>query len=135
MLRRRGFLAICLLTALRGAPAWSDAARGLRLLMVESKSCLYCAAWRAEIGPGYGGSAIGRRAPLVPVNIDGPYPDGLALARRPALTPTFILLRDGIELGRVEGYAGADQFYPLLAQMMAHAGIPVQQGGKGVADR
>ena len=33
--------------------------------------------------------------------LKGPYPDGLALDRRPWLTPSFILLRGGQEVARV----------------------------------
>ncbi|MBC9247349.1 SoxS protein [Paracoccus sp. 11-3] len=103
--------------------AWADAAKGVRLLMIERDGCLYCAAWDAEVGPSYAQSPTGQVAPIVAVDIDGPYPNGLALERRPVMTPTFILLQDGIELGRVEGYAGKDQFYPLIGQLMANAGI------------
>lgn len=97
-------------------------AEPLRLLMVEAKGCLYCAAWEREIGPGFAGSAEGRAAPLLVVDIDGPWPDGLALARRPTITPTFVLLRDGAELSRLEGYPGDQFFYPLLAEMLTQAG-------------
>lgn len=103
--------------------AWADAAEGIRMLMIERDGCLYCAAWEAEIGPGYAQSPTGRIAPILSVDLDGPYPDGLALARRPVMTPTFILLRDGIELGRIEGYAGKDRFYPMIGQIMKQAGI------------
>ena len=34
----------------------------------------------------------------------------------------------GVELGRVEGYVGDTYFYPVLAEMMQEAGVPVRQG-------
>ena len=83
----------------------------LRLLMVEKKGCIYCAAWDREIGPVYARHPEGRAAPLMMVDVDGPYPDGLALDRKPWLTPSFILLRDGLEVTRFEGYPGAERFY------------------------
>ncbi|MDO5705449.1 MAG: SoxS protein [Paracoccus sp. (in: a-proteobacteria)] len=92
----------------------------MRLMMVEKPGCQWCAAWRAEIGPGYATTPTGRTAPLLVVDMDGPYPDGLALDRRAWLTPTFILLRRGQEIGRIEGYPGADRFYPALAGLLAH---------------
>lgn len=94
---------------------------GLRLMMVRRRGCVYCAQWDREIGPDYARHAEGRAAPLLMVDVAGPYPDGLALDRTPWLTPTFILLRDGIEVVRVEGYPGADRFYRVLREMIAKA--------------
>ena len=68
-------------------------------------------------------SAAGRTAPLFEVDVDGPFPNGLALDRRPRITPSFILLDRGVEVGRVEGYVGQRYFYPVLQEMMQRAGI------------
>ena len=81
-------------------------AQPVRLMMVEQAGCIYCAAWDREIGPGFPKSSEGRAAPLLRVDIGGPWPDGIVLDRRPTITPTFILLRDGAELARLEGYPG-----------------------------
>lgn len=99
----------------------------VRLLMVEAKGCIYCAAWRREIGPGYPASSEGRAAPLLVVDRDGPWPDGIALERRPTITPTFVLLRDGMELSRLEGYPGDQFFYPLIAGMLAREGMDASE--------
>ncbi len=116
----------------------SDTARAqpaggkLRLLMIEREGCVYCAQWRAEIGPAYPSSPEGRRAPVEFIDIDGPWPDGLALESRPYLTPTFVLIRDGIELSRLQGYPGATQFWPLLGDMLRDAGVsPPDRDGTG----
>lgn len=105
--------------ALMTLPAVADP---LRLLMVEKDGCIYCQAWNRNIGPGYAASDAGRAAPLMRVDIHGPYPDGLALARRPFVTPTFILLDNGSEVGRLEGHMTADQFYPALSDLLTQAG-------------
>ena len=68
------------------------ALRGRALLMVEAPRCPFCAAFRREVLPGYASHPMGRAAPLVSVPIDGPWPDGLALASAPQASPTFILL-------------------------------------------
>ena len=98
-------------------------AEPVRLMMVEQAGCIYCAAWDREIGPGFPKSSEGRTAPLLRVNIDGPWPDGIVLDRRPTITPTFILLRDGTELARLEGYPGDEYFYPLINEMLSDADI------------
>ncbi len=109
-------------------PPQAAAQAGLQLLMIESEACIYCRQWRAEILPGYADHAAGRAAPLHPIDIDGPFPDGLALARRPRITPTFILTRRGIELSRLEGYPGRAKFWPLIDRMLADRPAPGPEG-------
>lgn len=104
-------------------PATAPVSAGAELIMVEQPGCWYCARWKAEVMPGYAQTAEGRAAPLRMVMLDGPWPDGLALDRRPVLTPTFILVSGGKELSRLEGYPGKDHFLPVLAQMLAEAGV------------
>ncbi|WP_245999173.1 hypothetical protein [Paracoccus methylarcula] len=103
----------------------------IRLMMVEQEGCIYCEAWDREIGPGFPKSSEGRTAPLLRVDIDGPWPDGIALDRRPTITPTFILLRGGAELSRLEGYPGDQYFYPLIDGMLTDAGIAAASGKAG----
>ncbi|MDP5307498.1 hypothetical protein [Paracoccus spongiarum] len=105
-----------------GAPARIDwAARPLRLMVVEARGCAGSAAWRREVGPGYAGSAAGRAAPILAVDFDGPFPDGLVLAARPRVTPSFLLLHKGVELSRLEGYGGPRAFEARIAAMLERA--------------
>lgn len=108
-------------------PATAPVSAGVELIMVEQAGCWYCARWKDEVMPEYALTAEGRAAPLRMVPLDGPWPDGLALDSRPAITPTFILVRGGQELSRLEGYPGEDYFWPLLAGMLAEAGVGVAQ--------
>lgn len=87
--------------------------------MIRQDSCVYCRQWEAEVAPNYSRSAQGRAAPLMRIDIRGPYPDGLALDRQPYVTPTFILIRDGQEIGRIEGYPGQKNFWTLLDRLLA----------------
>ena len=101
-----------------GATQAAPIHHGLRLVMVDLKGCTFCAAFRREVMPAYSARPEGRRAPLAIVPIDGPWPDGIALAARPRVTPTFILLRNGVEQARIEGYASPDSFWPALRSML-----------------
>ena len=97
-------------------------AAATELVMVEQPGCVWCARWDAEIAPAYPKTAEGRFAPLRRVDLRA-IPDDLALDRRVRFTPTFLLVDDGRELARIEGYPGADFFWPLLGDMLAtHAG-------------
>jgi hypothetical protein len=99
-------------------------AEALRLLMIDRIGCEWCAAWEREIGPVYPLTEAGRRAPLMRSNIRDPLPEGVSLDRPARFTPTFVLLRDGVEIGRIDGYPGEDFFWGLLDALLARAGAP-----------
>ena len=115
---------LLLLTLLPGA-SWADS--HTHLLMIRQDGCIYCRQWEAEIAPAYAASPQGRAAPLQRIDIRGPWPDGLALDRQPYVTPTFILIRDGQEIGRIEGYPGQKNFWRFLDRIMA-ADAPLPAG-------
>ncbi|MDX5356250.1 MAG: thioredoxin family protein [Rhodobacterales bacterium] len=96
--------------------AW---AAELQLLMFEQPGCIYCARWNAEIAPQYPLTDEGKAAPLRRLQLREPLPADLALDRPAAFTPTFVLVADGVEAGRIEGYPGEDFFWPLLARLIA----------------
>jgi len=98
------------------------------LLMLEQKRCEWCQRWDREVGLIYGQTAEGRAAPLLRQDIHAPLPEGVTLTRRAHYTPTFVLLRDGAELGRIEGYPGEDFFYGLLQKLLESAGQEPREG-------
>jgi hypothetical protein len=91
----------------------------LALMMVEQPGCAYCERWQAEIGPIYPKTAEGRVAPLIHQDIRDALPEGVSLRSKPRFTPTFVLLQDGVEISRLEGYPGEDFFWGLLSRMLA----------------
>lgn len=91
----------------------------LQLLMFEQPGCSYCAQWTRELGPIYPKTPEGESAPLQKIDIHASLPAGVILSRPPAFTPTFVLLKDQIEVGRIEGYPGQDFFWGLLEQLIA----------------
>jgi len=94
-------------------PAWAT-----ELIMVEQVGCIYCEKWNAEIAPIYPKTAEGRAAPLRRIDLYEPVPDDLSLAGTVSFTPTFILVEDGKELARIEGYPGDAFFWGLLEMML-----------------
>ncbi|MGJ8622136.1 MAG: hypothetical protein ACSHW1_05110 [Yoonia sp.] len=93
------------------------------LVMAEEPGCIWCARWNAEIAPIYPKTPEGQAAPLRRVNISEPIPEDIAFARRVNFTPTFVLLVDGVERSRIEGYPAGDFFWGLLGQMLEKEGI------------
>lgn len=90
----------------------------IELIMVEETGCVWCARWNAEIAPVYPKTPEGKAAPLRRIDIRTPLPPDLDLASPPVFTPTFILVNDGKELARIEGYPGEDFFWGLLGILL-----------------
>lgn len=101
------------------------------LLMAEEDGCIYCARWNAEVGDAYDKTAEGKAAPLQRYDINAGPPDGVSVARKVLFTPTFILLKDGTEVGRIEGYPGEDFFWGLLGGMLERADVEFGEGKTG----
>ncbi|MGO4908274.1 thioredoxin family protein [Pseudorhodobacter sp. W20_MBD10_FR17] len=102
------------------------AAQEVTLYMVEQPGCIYCARWNAEVGDAYEKTAEGRAAPLKRIQLRDPLPDGVSFERKAVFTPTFILVQNGQELERIEGYPGEDFFYGMLGVMLKNAGITLE---------
>ena len=83
----------------------------MELVMVEQDGCAYCARWNAEIAEIYPKTPEGAYAPLRRVDLRAPMPDDLSFKGPVIFTPTFILVEDGEEQGRIEGYAGDELFW------------------------
>ena len=98
------------------------------LLMAEERGCYWCAKWTEEVGPIYPKTALGQTAPLVRYDRHDDAPD-VKLATAVRFTPTFILAKDGNEVGRIEGYPGEDFFWGLLKTLFARADITIDETG------
>ncbi|MEL7166061.1 MAG: hypothetical protein AAGL96_11375 [Pseudomonadota bacterium] len=98
------------------------------LLMAEEAGCYWCQKWNEEIADIYPKTEEGRAAPLVRYDLHADTPD-VVFERRVSFTPTFILVDDGHEVGRIEGHPGEDFFWALLAMMLRDANIPLDPAG------
>ena len=108
--------AFCVFAFFAAVPTGSGAAE---LIMVERKGCHYCDEWKEVIGPIYPKTKEGEFAPLRMVNIRQAPPEGVTFARPAVFTPTFILVDEGAEVARIEGYLGEDLFWSMLTVMLA----------------
>ena len=117
---------LCLVATLLPIPAAADT----YLLMAEEDGCMWCARWNKEIAHIYPKTAEGQAAPLTRYDVNSESPD-VRFERRVLFTPTFILVRDGEEVGRIEGYPGEDFFWGLLSMMFERADVPVEKTGQG----
>lgn len=98
------------------------------LLMAERVGCYWCQRWDEEIAPIYSKTPEGQAAPLKRYDVQRDKPD-VAFNRAVRYTPTFILVRDGQELDRIEGYPGEDFFWGLLGAMFERSDANIEQAG------
>ena len=96
---------------LRGADA-------TELVMFESEGCEWCETWNEEIGVLYAKTDEAKIAPLRRVDIDDDRPADLQNVHGLVYTPTFVVMKDGQEAGRIIGYPGEDFFWQLLNEIL-----------------
>ena len=92
--------------------------RAAELVMFEQAGCAWCEAFDLEIAPVYGKTNEGARAPLRRVSITQAVPPDLAFIAVERLTPLFVLVDRGREIGRIRGYPGDDNFWGLLGVLI-----------------
>lgn len=105
--------------------AWqSPPAAAAELVMLERPGCVWCARFDAEIAPAYPKTEEGQRAPLRRVDITQPWPTDLESIASERYTPTFILVADSKEIGRIRGYPGNEFFWYLLGGILSELDAP-----------
>jgi thioredoxin-related protein len=93
-------------------------AHAAELIMFERAGCPWCEAFDREIAPVYPKTATGQFAPLRRVNIHQTLPPDLSFIVVERLTPLFVLVDNGREIGRIRGYPGESHFWGLLDAMV-----------------
>jgi thioredoxin-related protein len=92
--------------------------RAAELIMVERDGCPWCDAFDREVAPIFTRTPEGRRAPLRRIDLYKPAPADLAFLQIERLTPLFILVDEGREIGRIRGYPGPEGFWTQLSMLM-----------------
>lgn len=100
------------------AATFSPARAETFLLMFDAPGCPYCTLWKEQIGPIYPKTEEATIAPLRIIGIHDPLPEGIVINGDPVYTPTFVLVHNGQEVGRIPGYPGEDFFWGLLDRMI-----------------
>lgn len=102
-------------------------AHAAELLMVEEAGCVYCKKFNIEIAPAYPKTAEGKLAPLRRIDLADGWPADLSTIKPATLTPTFILVDNNQELGRLHGYQGDEFFWYLLGELLENLDAPTTE--------
>ncbi|ULK99749.1 thioredoxin [Bradyrhizobium sp. I71] len=111
-----------IIASLAVAIALALPATGLRaaeLVMFERPGCVWCARFNAEIAPIYAKTEESQAAPLRRVDLNSPLPADLAGIDPGVFTPTFVVVKEGREIGRIRGYPGDAFFFGLLDRILS----------------
>ncbi|GAB9197506.1 hypothetical protein BDS110ZK18_00730 [Bradyrhizobium diazoefficiens] len=111
------WLAVIVALALSATGSRAD-----ELVMFERAGCVWCARFNAEIAPIYGKTEESQTAPLRRVDLNRPPPADLAGIDLGAFTPTFVVVKEGREIGRIRGYPGDAFFFGLLNRILSSTG-------------
>ncbi|MBN9583260.1 MAG: thioredoxin family protein [Afipia sp.] len=113
--RARTFGAAAFAATLMASPALQAS----ELVMFEQPGCVHCQRWNHDVGSLYGKTDEARALPLRRVDIRSQGASGIALASPVRYTPTFVVVDDGREVGRITGYSNDEAFWGLLTALAA----------------
>ena len=95
------------------------AAADSRLIMVTSDHCSYCQAWELDVGAVYDKSPYARTLPLTRVDIGSKKLEDVTFQKPVVGTPTFLIIHNGQEIDRQNGYIGEEMFWWWLSEYAA----------------
>jgi thioredoxin-related protein len=105
--------------AFAAAGLWPGVASASELVMFEQAGCVYCQRWDRDVGALYDRTDEAKALPLRRVDIRDQKASGIALAAPVRYTPTFVVVDNGREIGRITGYSNDNAFWGLLDALAA----------------
>lgn len=115
---------ILTLAVLAAALAWLAPVQASELLMFERDGCVWCQRWDRDVGSIYHKTAEAKLLPLRRINTESQAASDITLASPVRYTPTFVVVDNGREIGRITGYVNDDAFWGLLAALAARIAPP-----------
>ena len=101
------------------------------LVMYTRNGCPFCLRFEREVAPVYAKTPEGKAAPLRRIDLPAGGVRGEGLREPVIATPTFVLVDDGREVGRITGYLNDDMFWGLLGRLVAVIETPGQVQSSG----
>lgn len=108
--------------------------RAAELVYFNSPACSVCERWDEEVGVLYNSTEEAQRLPLRPQSIHDEKPDDLAQIKPVAFTPTFVVVDDGREIGRIVGYISDYFFWEQIAGLIKKADAMKAVNGTACSD-
>ena len=103
--------------------SFSSPSSAAELVMFESEGCEWCEVWDEEIGVAYAKTSEANIVPLRRVDIDDVRHADFKHLKGLIYTPTFVVMDNGKELGRITGYPGEDFFWQILNEILVKVNL------------
>jgi hypothetical protein len=97
------------------------AGTGFELIAFEAPGCNYCPVFRRDVLPSYPATRAGKTAPLRFIDVNEPAAERLQLSSPVTVVPTLVIMRDGVEIGRINGYFGRENMHRMLDTLLPAA--------------
>jgi thioredoxin-related protein len=94
-------------------------AGNFQLVVMEAPGCTYCGIFRRDVLPSYEASERAKELPVRFLDVNDQAASGLDLQTPVDIVPTFIVVKDKKEVGRIPGYLGPENFYHAINHLMS----------------
>ncbi len=91
----------------------------LQLIVMEAPGCAYCKVFRRDILPSFATSQRGKALPVRFLDVNDLEEANLTLNSSVDMVPTFVLVQDRREVGRIAGYVGRAAFSQLIRRLLS----------------
>ncbi len=92
-----------------------------QLVVMEADGCIYCGLFRRDVLPAYETSEQGRQMPVRFIDVNDVDKSALDLNSPVEIVPTFIVVKERKEIGRISGYMGPENFYHSINYLLSSA--------------
>lgn len=123
------FLSCCAVVALAGSTGQAgvdiDAtipkSSHLQLVVMEAPGCTYCGIFRRDVLPAYEASERAKDVPIRFLDVNDVSSTTMDLEAPVDIVPTFVILKDNKEIGRIPGYVGPETFFHSINYLLSTA--------------
>lgn len=97
------------------------ASENFELVVMEAPGCTYCTLFRRDVLPSYEASPRAKDMPIRFVDVNDEAAEALGLETPVDIVPTFLVLKNNKEVGRIPGYTGPEYFFHTINYLLTSA--------------
>jgi thioredoxin-related protein len=97
-------------------------AETMELVVMEAPGCVYCTLFRRDVLPSYTASQQAKDLPIRFVDLNDEAANALGLDGPIDVVPTFVVMKNNHEVGRIPGYMGPEFFFHSINHIISGSG-------------